>query len=324
MTTGFFYSPRFLEHDTGRHHPERADRLRAIVDRLKADRLWDKLTHLPFEAAPVEWVTRVHDAAYVERVRAACASGQSHIDCVDSAIGPASYEVAMLAAGAVMSAADAVATGRVRNAFCAVRPPGHHAERDRSMGFCLFNNVAVAAEYLIRHHNMQRIAIVDFDVHHGNGTQHIFEHRSDVLYISTHEHPMHLYPGTGYAHERGIGEGESFTLNVPMDPGSGDEAYRRAMLELITPAIEHHRPDAILISAGFDAVEGDPLAHMRVSPACFAWMTRQLKQLAGSLCGGRVVSVLEGGYDLSLLAECVSLHVAALLDDGRAARPEGP
>ncbi|MCE9590060.1 MAG: histone deacetylase [Planctomycetes bacterium] len=315
MATGFVYSPRFLDHDTGRDHPERPDRLRAIVDRLKTHHIWDDLTHIPFGPAPLEWVERLHDRTYIERVKQACEAGERFIDTADSAISPASYEVALLAAGGAIAAADAVASGRVHNAFCASRPPGHHAERDRSMGFCLFNNVAIAAEYLIRHHGLSRITIVDFDVHHGNGTQHLFENRCDVLYVSLHEHPMHQYPGTGFTHERGVAGGEACTLNIPLDPGSGDGEYRRAVLDLVTPAIEKHRPDALLLSAGFDAVDGDPLGHMRVSPHGFQWMTRHLKRLAESLCGGRVVSILEGGYDLRLLAECVSLHLTALMQD---------
>lgn len=318
MATGFIYSPRFLEHDTGPGHPERADRLRAVVDRLHTYHLWEELTHLPFDEAPREWVERVHDPRYVERVRMACEAGESHIDSRDSVICPASYDVAMLAAGGVIAAADAVASGRVHNAFCATRPPGHHAERDRSMGFCLFNNVAIAAEYLIQNHGMQRVAIIDFDVHHGNGTQHIFEDRCDVLYISLHEHPAHLYPGTGFTHERGFAGGETCTLNIPFEPGADDGMYRRAMLELVTPAIEKQRPDVLLISAGFDAVAGDPLAHMRVAPEGFRWMTQHLRRLAESMCNGRIVSVLEGGYDLKLLAECVSLHLLALLRSGEA------
>ncbi len=182
------------------------------------------------------------------------------------------------------------------------------------MGFCLFNNVAIAAEYLIAKHGLERVAIVDIDVHHGNGTQHIFEHRRDVFYISIHEHPSYLYPGTGYASETGVGAGAGFTLNLPIAPPAGDEEYRHAMLKRVIPALDQYRPQALILSTGFDAADGDPLAHMEVTPPCFQWMTRQLKFGAERWCGGRVISVLEGGYDLGNLAECAALHVEALLE----------
>lgn len=315
MPTGLIYSDRFLEHDTGVRHPERPDRLRAIVDRLKAQHLWNELVHLPFGPADRAWIERLHDPRYVERVFAACAAGEAHIDAADSAICPASGEVAQLAVGGVLAAVDAVMAGKVNNAFCAVRPPGHHAERDRSMGFCLFNNVAIAAEYLIAHHGLERVAVVDFDVHHGNGTQHLFEHRRDVLVVSLHEHPRYLYPGTGFVHEQGAGAGEGYTLNLPLDPRTGDDAYRHAMVFKVTPRLERFQPQCLLVSAGFDAAHDDPLAHMEVTAEGFAWITRHLKAQAQRLCGGRLVSVLEGGYNLRSLAEAVSLHVQALLGD---------
>jgi acetoin utilization deacetylase AcuC-like enzyme len=203
--------------------------------------------------------------------------------------------------------------GQVANAFCAVRPPGHHAESHRSMGFCLFNHVAVAAQHLIDRHGIKRVAIVDWDVHHGNGTQQIFEERPDVLYISLHEHPMHLYPGTGHVWEKGKHKGEGFTLNLPLEPGSGDATYRNAVTEIVEPAVDMFRPEFLLISAGFDAARGDPLAHMEVSPQGFQWMTRRMKALAEKHGGGKLVSTLEGGYDLRNLAECVALHTSSLM-----------
>jgi acetoin utilization deacetylase AcuC-like enzyme len=215
----------------------------------------------------------------------------------------------------VVRAAGAVMDGQVRNAFCAVRPPGHHAEFDRSMGFCMFNNVAVAAEYLIAERGLKRVAIVDFDVHHGNGTQHIFEDRGDVYFISIHEDPRMLYPGTGFAGERGTGRGEGTTLNLPMPPHAGDAAYREAFDRRVIPELEHFAPQFVLVSAGFDALAGDPLAHIELSYAGIEWISRQLVNVAEHHCDGRLVSVLEGGYDLKLLSECVALHLRVLMGE---------
>jgi acetoin utilization deacetylase AcuC-like enzyme len=303
-----------LEHDTGPEHPERPARLRAIVEKLRATHLWGEVEHLAFEAAELKWIEKVHRASYVKRVMAACESGERFLDSRDTPICPGSGEIAQLAVGGVLAAVDAVMGGKVDNAFCAVRPPGHHAEADLAMGFCLFNNVAIAAEYLIEKHGLKRVAIIDWDVHHGNGTQHVFEERDDVLFVSLHEHPTHLFPGTGFSYERGKGAGEGFTLNIPMQPGDGDEAFRYAMVFKVMPALARFRPEFLLVSAGFDAARHDPLAHLTVSADGFLWMTRHLKAEAEKMCSGRMVSVLEGGYDLRNLAECVALHVGALLE----------
>ena len=315
MHTGLIYSPKFLEHDTGPRHPERPQRLTAIVDKLKAAHLWDGLTHLPFSPADIKWVAALHAPEYIRRVEAACLAGERHIDVADSAICALSYDIARLGIGGVLAACDAVMAGKVVNAFCAVRPPGHHAEHDVSMGFCLFNNVAIAANYLIAHHKLARVAIVDFDVHHGNGTQHLFEHRNDILFISIHEHPRQQYPGTGYEHETGKHEGEGHTLNIPLQSGSGDDEYRHAFRTAIIPALEKFDPEFLLISAGFDACVDDPLCGMHVTPECFRWMTAQLKNVAETHCKNRLVSLLEGGYNLQRLAECVALHVGTLMQD---------
>jgi acetoin utilization deacetylase AcuC-like enzyme len=217
-----------------------------------------------------------------------------------------------LAAGGVVNAADAVARGEAGRAFCAVRPPGHHAERSNAMGFCFFNNVAIAAEYLRHQHGIERIAILDWDVHHGNGTQHYFEADPNVFFCSIHQHPDTLYPGTGYAEERGTGAGMGATLNVPMAPGSGDEEYRRAFETTILPALDRFRPEFLLISAGFDAHRADPLGHIKLSTEMFGWMTLHAMELARRHCGGRIVSVLEGGYDLTALADSVQAHLEVL------------
>jgi acetoin utilization deacetylase AcuC-like enzyme len=231
---------------------------------------------------------------------------------MDTAVSTASAEVARLAAGSIVALCDEVAQGRLDRGFAAVRPPGHHAERDLAMGFCLFNNVAVAAEHLRRAHGLERVLIADWDVHHGNGTQHIFEERSDVFYFSLHQWP--LYPGTGRASERGRGSGAGTTLNCPLPPGAGDDEFLEALTDGLVPAAERFAPDFLLLSAGFDAHVADPLGGLAVTTDAFARATRLFCDLADRLAGGRFVSVLEGGYDLEALAECVATHVEVLLE----------
>ncbi len=316
MTTALIYHDRFGDHHTGAGHPERPDRLKTIVRGLQEQHLWNRCQHLTFEPATLSGLLHVHDRAYIDRLRQACQSAAPFIDTVDSAICPVSYDVAILAAGGLLAAAEAVVQRRCRNAFCAVRPPGHHAERDRSMGFCLLNNAAIVTDDLIRRHGLDRVAIVDFDVHHGNGTQHIFEDRADVLYISLHEHPDHLYPGTGFDTERGIGLGEGFTVNLPITPGSSDVHYRQIFDSQVIPALDRFAPDALVISAGFDAANEDPLAHMQVTTDGFLWMTQQLTAVANRHCDGRLISTLEGGYHLESLARNVTCHVESLLKAG--------
>jgi len=316
MTTGFVYDPRFLQHVTGPNHPERPHRLTAIVAHLRQTGLWEQLHHLSFEPAEVATVCRIHDPAYLQRLHASCWNNEMHIDAPDSAICADSYDVALLAVGGVLAAVDAVMQGPptgVHNAFCAVRPPGHHAEYDHSMGFCLLNNVAIAAQYLLDKHHLQRVAVVDFDVHHANGTQHAFESRADVLCITLHEHPATLYPGTGYAWEKGVGPGAGYTLNIPLESGAGDGAYQDALATQVLPALDQYQPQFLLLSAGFDAAGRDPLAHLNVTREGFIWITQQLKQAAEKHCQGRLVSVLEGGYDLHDLAQNVAAHIGALL-----------
>jgi acetoin utilization deacetylase AcuC-like enzyme len=319
MTVGWGYDRFFLRHKTGSAHPERADRLKVIVDELDRVGLLARMQALSFQSARAEVLAGVHEPAYVDLVRLACEQGFSFIGSEETLIGPESYDVAILAVGGVLKACDAVMAGAIRSAFCAVRPPGHHAERDRAMGYCLFNNVAVAAEYLIRRHGVRRVAIVDWDAHHGNGTQHIFEQRSDVLYVSLHEGPQFLYPGTGYANEAGIGPGLGYTVNVPMRPGSGDGEYQQAFRDKVIPGLNAFAPELLLVSAGFDAVQGDRNSDLNLEPASFGWMTRELTAVARQSCAGRLVSVLEGGYDLNSLGRCVVEHVQALLDEAHAA-----
>ena len=311
---GWIYDRRFLDHDPGPSHVERPERLEVIVRALQRAGLLDAMDALPFQAATAEQLALVHDPAYVDLVRMMCDDGFTFIGSSDTCIGPRSYDVAALASGGVLAACDAVLEGRVRRAFCAVRPPGHHAEADQALGFCLFNHVAIAAEHLVRNHRVPRVAIVDFDVHHGNGTQHLFESRRDVFYVSLHERPGSLdFPGTGAAEERGSGAGEGYTLNVPLDRGSGDAEYRAAFEHQVLPALDWYRPEFILISAGFDALMWDRIAHLSLEPASYRWITQTLVRAAERHAGGRLVSVLEGGYDLANLGPAVAEHVRALM-----------
>ena len=312
--TGLAQDVRFQDHDTGSGHPERPARLARIVAELDAQGLAKACNAV--EVSPIDdaLVRRVHAAAYLGRLAAACADGLEYIDVPDSAICPASLTIARLAAGTAINAVDAVQSGKLDNAFCAVRPPGHHAEHALSMGFCLLNNVALAARHLIDAHGLSRVLILDFDVHHCNGTQHTFEADPQVFVVSLHGHPGIVYPGTGYAHERGTGAGEGFTLNIPMLPPSGDSTYRRAFDETVLPAVDAYEPQFVLVSAGFDAHRLDPLAPIELETESFGWMTDALLQVARTHCDGKLVSLLEGGYHLDALAESVALHVSRLLD----------
>ncbi|MDD4891869.1 MAG: histone deacetylase, partial [Phycisphaerae bacterium] len=246
MKTGLLYDPRFLDHDTGPDHPERPDRLRTIIDGVNTSGLAGRLTMLKARPAALDDVLAIHSQQYIDRLRDACVSGERYIDTPDSAICPKSFEIALLAAGGVLAACDAVMAGEVDNAFCAIRPPGHHCERDRSMGFCLLNNSAIAARYVQSRHGLRRVLILDWDVHHGNGTQHAFESDGFVFYCSLHEHPGFLYPGTGYAFERGEGLGAGQILNLPMLPHADDATYHSAFLTRFMPAALAFEPEFIL------------------------------------------------------------------------------
>lgn len=306
------FSDEFRRHDTGPGHPERPERLDAVRAALE----WSGLLSgaLPVRPTPLDRksLERVHPPAYIDRVRDQCAAGSAVVDEPDCSICPASYDVALLAAGAVVEATRHVAAGEAQHAFCAVRPPGHHAERDRAMGFCLFANVALAVQAARHEFGLQRIAVVDWDVHHGNGTQHIFEADPDVLFVSLHGHPATLYPGTGYEHEIGVGAGEGFTLNIPMHPGSRDADYREAFERSVLPRLAAFEPQLLFVSAGFDAHADDPLGNQRLSDDAFAWMTQQLLAVADRHASGRLISVLEGGYNLGVLRRCVGEHVRLL------------
>ncbi len=305
--------PVFEEHDTGEGHPERPARLRAVREGLSAAGLLPLCRLYPPVPATDAEITAVHDPAYLRHVESAVARGARLLDSGDTAVSARSAEIARLAAGSLLSLTRAVAAREVERGFAAVRPPGHHAERRLAMGFCLFNNVAIAARAL-RDAGMARVLVVDWDVHHGNGTQHLFEEDPTVFYFSLHQFP--LYPGTGAAGERGRGAGVGATLNRPLPPGSGDEAFLSALQDMADAAAAF-RPEMVLVSCGFDAHARDPLAGLTVTTEAFAEATRIVISVADTCAGGRLVSVLEGGYDLQALSACAAAHVGVLLGDPR-------
>ena len=305
--------PVFEEHDTGEGHPERPARLRAVREGLSAAGLLPLCRLYPPVPATDAEITAVHDPAYLRHVESAVARGARLLDSGDTAVSARSAEIARLAAGSLLSLTRAVAAREVERGFAAVRPPGHHAERSLAMGFCLFNNVAIAARAL-RDAGMARVLVVDWDVHHGNGTQHLFEEDPTVFYFSLHQFP--LYPGTGAAGERGRGAGAGATLNRPLPPGSGDEAFLSALQDMADAAAAF-RPEMVLVSCGFDAHARDPLAGLTVTTEAFAEATRIVISVADTCAGGRLVSVLEGGYDLQALSACAAAHVGVLLGDPR-------
>ncbi len=307
MNTVFFTHPACIGHDPGPGHPECPDRLKAILRRFE-DEAFALLDRREAPEAEIEQIARVHPAGYIDGVlEAVPAHGYAGLDA-DTVVSPGSREAALRAAGGVCAAVDAVMSGEARNAFCAVRPPGHHAETARAMGFCLFNNVAVGAAHARAKHGIRRVAVFDFDVHHGNGTQDIFWDDDELFYVSTHQSP--LYPGTGMADETGTAEN---ILNVPLPAHAGSPEYRFAVTESVLPALAAFRPELLMISAGFDAHRNDPLAALQLTEADFAWSTVKLAQLAAETCNGRVVSTLEGGYDLAALAESCAAHVKELM-----------
>lgn len=316
IRTGLVLDTRFQAHLTGPGHPERPERLARLVQHFHQSRLASLCA--PIEPCDVatQRLEAVHDPAYLHRLEQACTNGAGFIDHHENAVTTASYRLAREGVGAVLAAIDHVMADELDNAFCAVRPPGHHCERSLAMGFCLLSNVAIAARYLHDRYALQRVAIVDWDVHHGNGTQHLLEDRDDALFISLHGHPTYLYPGTGFADERGRGAGEGATLNVPFYPGAGDDDFRRAFDEQVLPLLDDYAPEFLLISAGFDAHRRDPLGPLQLESESFAWMTRALLDIAARHAQRRVVSVLEGGYDLTALAESAEWHLRELLREG--------
>lgn len=312
MATGYVYEPIFLEHDL-RGHPENQQRLTTIMRVLEEHGVLDRLTPIPAVPITAEWLERVHARDYIERVRQMAQRGGGHLD-MDTYVRPGSYDAALMAAGGLVEATRAVVEGRLSNAFALVRPPGHHALQSRGMGFCLFNNVAIAARHALSDLGLARVLIVDFDVHHGNGTQDEFESDPDVMYISTHQYPH--YPGTGHWRETGKGAGEGGIVNVPLSGAVGDEGFARIMQKIVGPAAWRFQPDLILVSAGYDAHWDDPLATMLLSVSGYARIASALNEVAHELCEGRLVLTLEGGYHLRALAYSVLNTFKVLLDDG--------
>ena len=308
--TAFIYDDIFLRHDTG-PHPEKIERLRAITAHLRETGMWDSLQHVTPRAATEDDITAVHEPAVVERVKAACGNAPALLDMGDTVVSSDSYDAAVHAAGACLDAVDGVVEGKFQNAFCAVRPPGHHATPTQSMGFCLFNNIAVAARYAQRQCGIERTLIVDWDVHHGNGTQDVFYTDPSVLYFSAHKAPF--YPGTGWEEEIGAGEGKGAIVNVPLNYLTTREAYLEKFQQVVEGQCRDFAPELVLISAGFDAYAGDPIGGLRLQPEDFRTLTDALTALAKETAGGRVVSSLEGGYDLAGLAACVEQHIRGLM-----------
>ena len=309
---GFVYDPRYLGHEMGRSHPESPERLRTICAQLQSSGTWSRLHQLTPRRAERQWVELIHDPSYVDRLeRRSPANGYASLD-PDTSMSPGTLEAAFLATGGALAAVDAMMNGDIDQAFCAIRPPGHHAEADRAMGFCFFNTVAIAARYIQQHYGVQRVLIVDWDVHHGNGTQHAFYDDASVMFFSTHQFPY--YPGTGRATETGEGQGKGLTINVPFSGGQGDDEYREVFQKVLVPAADAFQPEFVLISAGFDAHRDDPLASMELTEQGYAELTRIVASIAKNFSGGRILACLEGGYHLQALAKSVDHHLLALLD----------
>lgn len=309
MRTGLVYHSDYLLHDPGAGHPERPARLEAIVSRLQQHGLVDALISVDAQPVDDSWLAQVHTKAYLERLDASAKDAPLYLD-PDTGLSKESVRVAKLASGGVLAAVDAVMSGTVNNAFVAQRPPGHHALPDRAMGFCLINHVAVAARYVQQKYGLKRVLIVDWDVHHGNGTEHMFYADPSVFYFSTHQSPY--YPGTGAATDTGSGAGVGTTLNVPVPAGTGDTDIVHIFENRLVPAMDDFQPEFVLISAGFDAHRDDPLASLELSEAGYRELTQIVMAIAAKFADGRIVSLLEGGYDLDALASSVEAHVRTL------------
>jgi acetoin utilization deacetylase AcuC-like enzyme len=309
---GFVYDPRYLDHEMGPGHPESPDRLRAICAQLQNSGTWSRLHQVAPRRAERQWIEIIHRASYVESLeRRSPAKGYASLD-PDTSMSPGTLDAAYLATGGALAAVDAIMNGDIDQAFCAVRPPGHHAETDRAMGFCFFNSVAIAARYIQQHYGLKRVLIVDWDVHHGNGTQHVFYDDDSVLFFSTHQFPF--YPGTGGAMETGEGRGKGLTINVPLSGGQGDDEYRAVFQKVLVPAADTFQPEFVVISAGFDAHRDDPLASMDLTEEGYGELTSMVASIAKNFSKGRILGCLEGGYHLQALARSVDQHLQALLD----------
>jgi acetoin utilization deacetylase AcuC-like enzyme len=310
MAVSLIYHPAYLKHDTGYHHPENAQRLQAIIRAIQASDIADRLEPITPDAARREDLTRCHREDLVDSLKSLCEAGETYVD-MDTRISRESYDAALLAAGAGIAGVDAAMKEDGGRAFCLVRPPGHHATIEQSMGFCLFNNVAIAARYAQSKYGVENVLIMDWDVHHGNGTQAIFWTDPSVFYFSTHQYPF--YPGTGSSSERGDGKGDGFTLNVPLREGTSGRDHRESFLTALHQIERKFHPDLVMVSAGFDSRRGDLLGGLMLEDSDFAEMTKELLRIAERYGGGRLVAMLEGGYNLNLLGGSVVSHLSALL-----------
>lgn len=311
---GIVLDKLYVDHDNGPGHPETFERVLAIVDMLNFTKMMNEVVRIEPRDATREEITLVHTPEHYNKIASTKGKPRVFLDA-DTTTSAASFDAAVRAAGGTISAIDSVLKGEVDRAFPIVRPPGHHAEADRPMGFCLFNNVAVGAAYLTEVKGLERVLVIDWDVHHGNGTQHIFEDSSKVLYFSTHQFPF--YPGTGAAEEIGTGEGKGYTINVPLEPEMGDNEFIKIFDEILSPVIEQYKPEFILVSAGFDIFFEDPLGGMKVTPEGFAKLTRQLCDQADKICNGNIIFLLEGGYNLDGLWISTKEMLEELLDKRR-------
>ncbi len=315
--TRFFHitHPRYLVHDTGGgEHPEIPERLKVIKATISGlPPIYQALAVEPVAAAK-EWLVTVHPEEYLLRFEEVALSGRSYLGHPDNQLGYETYCIALLAAGGGLTGIDLLEKEPASKAFCSVRPPGHHAERTTALGFCFLNNVAIAARYWQAKYSRRRIAIIDFDAHHGNGIQSVFEEDPDILYISTHEHPTFSFPGTGYAEENGSGPGKGATLNIPLLPGAGDLEIKKAFAEQIEPALAKFRPEALIIAAGFDGHKLDDMSGLLFSTELYGFMGHRIAELGRKLCYGRVLSILEGGYHLSSLAASVGEYCRGLIE----------
>jgi len=308
--TGFVYHPDYLKHHAGMFHPESPQRLTAIVNGVRDSGLWEEVVHLTPSPATIEQVEYIHTESYVKFLQEFCARGGGSLE-LDTSVSRDSFDVALLAVGGVIKAIDVVMNGEVSNAFAVVRPPGHHALPDMGKGFCLFNNVAIGTRYLQKDYNLERILIVDWDVHHGDGTHYTFYDDPSVFYFSIHQFPF--YPGTGRVYETGRGAGAGYTLNVPVPFGTGVKEYVDAFRNKLIPMALKYKPDFILISAGFDGHEDDPISGIDLTSISYGQLTDIVCEIADQICDGRIVSSLEGGYNLHALSESVVEHLKHLM-----------
>ena len=311
QNTAFTYHPDYLKHDTGPGHPERPDRLRAGMAAMQESEIWDKLLYIEPTPATIDQIANAHKQGYSDYIKQHCEDEMPLT--YDTTVVHDSYDIALLSTGGVLAIAEAVVTNKAKNGFAMVRPPGHHATPGQSMGFCLFNNIAIAARYLQREHRVGKIAIVDWDVHHGNGTQDIFYEDESVFFFSIHQSP--LYPGTGAKSDKGGGKAYGTTLNVPVPPGSGDDNYITIFQDILIPVLRDYAPELILISAGFDAHYLDPLGNIEITAEGFAALTNIIMDIAEETASGRIVSALEGGYSLEGLSESIVAHVQQLTEN---------